>query len=219
MPNRKIFYFSILGVAFRDAELFKSYVRVLNFNLQYQWLHRETSPDLIIYGEEAGTSISPDETGAVYTLRLTALNTGDDQCLSLPLNSVEIAAALNRIGMALGGKTNGQKMPTVPVSDLAQPYRLKRWPPSSLINTRDRIRLATVMTRQAISIETLNKKSGLDIETCKSFVFDLYASGLLAKESIVTKVESSHQSAVPAYVQPGVLSRIRSKLSRIMGNE
>ncbi|MFZ6722796.1 hypothetical protein [Undibacterium sp. Ji49W] len=219
MPNRKIFYFSILGVAFRDAELFKSYVRVLNFNLQYQWLHREISPDLIIYGEETGASISKNEAPVSHTLTLTESNTGNEQCLSLPLNSVEIATALNRIGMALGGQTNAHKAPQMPLSDLAQPYRLKRWPPSNLINTRDRIRLATVMTRQAISIETLNKKSGLDIETCKSFVFDLYTSGLLAKESIVTKMESSDQSAAPAYVQPGVLSRIRSKLSRIMGNE
>ncbi|MFZ6639982.1 hypothetical protein ACO0LL_09605 [Undibacterium sp. TC4M20W] len=219
MPNRKKFYFSLHGVAFRDAELFKSYVRVLNFNLQYQWLYRETSPDLIIYGDGATPSNSQKDTGVLHALTLSASNTGDEKYLSLPLNSIEIATALNRIGMAIGGNSTTPIATQLPASDLAQHYRLKRWPPANLVNTRDRIRLATVMTKQAISVETLNKKSGLDIEICKSFISDLHSSGLLSKESMEIKLENPNQPPVPAYIQPGVLSRIRNKLSRIMGTD
>ena len=205
------------GVSFREAELFKSYVRVLNFNLQYQWLYSEAAPHLIIYGENTERSQSKNEDAVPHSLTLSKSNFGDMQCLSLPLNSVEIANVLNRIGLSLGGKVNASKIPQLLIFDLTLQYRLKRWPPPKLINTHARIRLATLMTRQAISVEVLNKKSGLDIETCKSFVFDLYTAGLLAKET--KRMENSQQSTLPLYVQPGVLSRIRNKLSRLIGSE
>ncbi|MFZ6846337.1 hypothetical protein [Undibacterium sp. RuTC16W] len=215
MPSRKMLYFCFKGVACREAELFKSYVRVLNVNLKHKWVYSEVTPDLIIYGEAASEIILQKNLRLPYSLVLTSCDIQSEQHLHLPLNSAAIAIAFNRIGTLINGVAEVGKVAPWSDLDTSRCYRMLRWPPTHLLRSRDRMRLATVMTRQAMSITALNKNSGVDIALCKSFVFDLYESGIVVEQSNDMSVKDFTRQITASSVQSGIFSRIRNKLSRL----
>lgn len=218
MPLKHSFNFRLEGVPLREASLFTSYVRVLAFRLHHKWHHQESAAHLIIYGDVSlEQNARQDPASPVQTLVLSASDHNPINFLRLPLDSAEIEVALNRIGAMLIQSPAHQK---IAIPNTTKRYRLLRWPPSALLHSRDRMRLATIMTRQAISIDELHKRAGLGLDLCRLFIEDMLKKGLLEVSATEEQKQKqpqgagTPQKAEKITTQSRIFSLIRSNLSR-----
>ena len=209
------FNFYLDRVNSREIALFTSYVRVLDFRLEHQWRHQQTDAHVVIYGTAVSRDIVIEhQKNASHALFLTTHETGD-QFLQLPLNSNEIEAKLNHIGRLISPKVNAK--PSI-VIDPNEPYRLLRWPPSTMLQTADWIRLSTLMTKRPLSVNELHKHTGLALNQCRLFLEELLKHGLL----VAPRTHHSPQRAAPQIHidiekkahRSTVLSLIRNNLAR-----
>lgn len=215
MSVKKVFNFRLIGVIPRDAALFASYVRVLDFRLEHKWQYQDSDAHLIIYGSPSTQIQSVEiQDEFVHALCFSASETGEN-FLRLPLNSAEIEAALNRIGNLINLRQDQQNTSAI---NPEQSYRLKRWPPAGLLNTSDRIRFATLLTKRVLSVSKLHTHTGLALEKCRLFVEELLSNDLL--EEVAAEVEKSLDPQSKRIEQDkgisrsGLISLIRSNLSR-----
>ena len=92
--------------------------------------------------------------------------------------------------------------------------QLRRWPSPQLLTRSHHIRLATLLTGQPTTMQTLCQRSGLPPEICAGFLNELDAAGLL-------RWASARPPAAPHPGNPapdrGVLERIRLRLARFAG--
>ncbi|MEZ5703001.1 MAG: hypothetical protein R3E42_15240 [Burkholderiaceae bacterium] len=82
------------------------------------------------------------------------------------------------------------------LSDQALTFKLKRWPPSNLVEKDvNRIRLATVLSRKPISLKELGTVSRVGDYECRTFIQDLARLDLLF---IDRRIEKSPEQALLA---------------------
>ncbi|MFZ6754007.1 hypothetical protein ACO0KY_11600 [Undibacterium sp. Dicai25W] len=219
MSLKPAFNFRLEGVSSREVALLTSYVRVLSYKLEHQWRHQDNDPHLVIYGyDESNVEKDHDKFHGSYQLFISSINKGE-KYLRLPLNSSDIEYSLNRIGKLLEPVSEEKSTSAI---DPNQRYRLRRWPQSHLLTTPDRVRLTTLMTKRAFSVNELHKYSGLAVNQCRLFVEDMLGNDLLVVSNIeVKKQQNSHQSSAEiqqATTRPNLISLIRSNLSRFATN-
>ena len=69
---------------------------------------------------------------------------------------------------------------SAPVQDTGERYKLIRWPPPmTLRNDRNRVRLATLITRQAMDLKQLAQISGQSVAECGAFIMVLNSLSLV----------------------------------------
>ena len=94
--------------------------------------------------------------------------------------------------------------------------RLKQWPPMALLINQNRMKLATVMNGRAMSIKTIQSRTGVAAPECQQFLAVLQAAGYLQIQVGIPLglSTSSALSQVIAISKPpsGLLSRIRLRL-------
>lgn len=228
-PERIALSFSIDGLSAREELLFKSFVRILSHRTHHTWLYspihdgREASltADLTVLAEDRHLSAQrPENTAAKPFLVLGHINYGKQGYLCLPLNPNELELELNRQGDLILKNRSSPALQTPNGSGLAVgikssnwtgQLRLLRWPPPNLLGSTIRIRLATLMTGQPLTLIALQKRSGLPEQVCIDFVTDLNRLGLLSQHF----PDAQQQAAVrpnPPVIQTGLLARIRSRL-------
>jgi hypothetical protein len=207
LRSRRELTFSFDGLADREQMLFKSFVRLLDHRTQQTWSYRDGEADLMILGADAAKSPA---VGQKAYLTLGAGSGSAGHCLSLPIHADELERELNLIGGLLVADTPkpSQAAEHVPLNGLVH---LSRWPAPALLTSRDRIRLATLMTGRPMSLQQVASLSGVDHASCVTFVNALADSGFLESEefSDTTPAPLTPASAV---VSGGLLSRIRSRL-------
>lgn len=97
-------------------------------------------------------------------------------------------------------------------------YKLKRWPPQAVLrDSKDRIRLANLISRKPFSIEQLSQSSGIAVAEVQAFITVLQSFGIvnvaLATPSVSVPRLSTATCAAPRQKQKrSFLSAIRRKL-------
>ncbi|MDO8458974.1 MAG: hypothetical protein Q7T07_18900 [Burkholderiaceae bacterium] len=226
--TRAVLSFTLQGLPFKEELLFKSIVRLLDHRTHQSWLHYSEAEgrkaDLVVVTED-GEPLA-DFSGcdaAQRVLTLGSAGVGRDGFLCRPLHSDAVEAELNRLGMQIvSSRQNNQGPAQAPAMIAEAPLRLLRWPSASLVGTRERMRLATLLTSQPMTLTTLQQRSGLDASVCALFVADLekarylstHAPLVASPEETVVRPSGEAKDSAPAArtIRPGLISRIRTRL-------
>ncbi len=224
--NRATFSFSLHSLPAREELIFKSVVRLLSHKTHQLWLYYPyygtVRADLLVVAEGSIPRTSASHHGALqHVLTLGASGRSRDFYLRLPLRADELEAELNRLGGLIQASITTSNQPAAPAQpqELDVAFRLLRWPPAALLVTRERMRLATLMTGRAVTVISLQKLSGANLQTCSEFVDELRRAGLMrdltsqpARELEVATPPVSNTVPAQAGGQSGLLARIRQRL-------
>lgn len=124
------------------------------------------------------------------------------QALAWPLSSERFESWLLRTQALLG---------SAPAAGAQERFRLRRWPPAQLLRGEAaRIRLATVLSRRAVSVPELAQVTGCDEPTCLRFVHLLLGFGLIDTEQ--RAAEPGPARHAPDAARWGLVRRIRQRL-------
>jgi hypothetical protein len=102
--------------------------------------------------------------------------------LERPFRAEDFVALLGRVAPAARIDTGLERQgETPPPAYVGHRGRLKRWPPSYLIGaSRERIQLATFLSRQSRSAQELSALAGYPESTCGAFMLELEKHDLLS---------------------------------------
>jgi hypothetical protein len=198
------------GVAAHDELLFKSLVRLLSYRTEHNWTFATDKVDLRVIGEE--TTQSPPNAGPASILWVGHSKLHRTPFLHLPIHANELELLLNTLG---GNILAQQKTAHQPSSFLRDElFMLQRWPPVSLLGSPARIRLATLMTGQPISMNTLVLRSGATAQDCEMFCQELDRAGVLQRHGAPAQPQRDMNEAPALKATPdmSLLSRIRRRL-------
>ncbi|MCZ8258211.1 MAG: hypothetical protein O9327_21395 [Polaromonas sp.] len=144
------------------------------------------------------------------------------ECLERPFRAEDFVALLGRVGptvvkVAASDERQGEAI-TPPT---ARRGCLKRWPPAQLMGTsRERIQLATMLSRRPRSARELSAMAGYPESACGAFMQELDQHNLLSWE-IHDQAQAATTAAPPIHTpvpagrgarSPGLLSSIRRRL-------
>lgn len=236
--------FSVEGLGARDEVLLKSLVRLLDHRTLHQWHHQPPGEGVALRVQGEGVALSAGSGGGALLAVGREPPAAQVPFLRLPLHADALELMLNQLGaQALQhpgpGKTPHPHhlQPPVPGTPPAaagwpagETFRIVRWPPAHLLNSPQRLKLATLMVGQAMSLDVLQQRAGVALAECEAFVRDLLAAGLLqgpagdgaaavplaaAMPSVQAQAANPihpAQPPTPARAPSGLLARIRSRL-------
>jgi len=222
--------FSVEGLSAREELLLKSFVRLLSHRTRHTWLYiaRPTTlqadfkVDLWIVSDDIAPLLKPQ---FKQFLTLGTVRRQGDEHLRLPLHAEELETKLNLKGNLITAsravlKPSTRSDPsgsnsTVHSDSTFLPHQtmhLSRWPPTTLLRSTARIRLATLLTRQPLTLAALQMRSGQSGPVCAEFVEDLRRAGYIEMPQTAAPAPRPLEkvNAAPK-VQPGLLARIRSR--------
>ena len=202
--------FSFEGLTDKDQTLFKSFVRLLNHRTHQTWTHQANGADVRVVADKhpaAGTEATAP------TLVLGAGAASHKYHVSLPIHADALELALNQIGHGILDHRRGR--PAAPAGIVpGDRIRLARWPSAALLNSRERLRLATLMTGRPMSLAEMKERSGVAEAVCSDFMSALEQAGVLLHDAPHDTVPSALEPAArtAARASGGLLARIRSRL-------
>ena len=208
--QRTVLTFSVEGLSARDELLFKGYVRLLDHLTDQEWQYKEASAqhrvDLLVASEHVlPTRAAQASSRAQPVLLLGSTNLGRSEFfLFWPLKPKELEDQLNKLGLFIcftsksghdASVSAASPAPTQPVlysgagnfEPVVAQYRLRQWPRPMLLAEPGRMRLATLLSSRALSIDELVVRTGLPKLVCERFVADMQTAGLIAQPEPVAK--------------------------------
>ena len=235
--------FSVEGLGARDEVLLKSLVRLLDHRTLHQWHHLPAGERVALRVLGEGVALPAGGEG-VALLAVGREPPGTQMpFLRLPLHADELELMLNQLGVqALQHPAPSKAVhpptspPPVPAAAADWPagetFRLVRWPPAHLLSSPQRLKLATLMVGQAMSLDVPQQRSAVAWAECEAFVRELRAAGLIqgpaggglaasASLAAATSPPAAQPLAHPIHPAPppapprapsGLLARIRSRL-------
>jgi len=206
--------FSLAGLSARDEAVFKSFVRLVDHRLPHRWLCRQQDADVGIVGDDykPAPATAPAQR-RVPTLALSTVRPTGPGVLALPLQAEALEQALNLLARHVLARRATAHFDTS--IDAQRPMRLLRWPPAHLLDSPERIHLATVLCARPADVDTLQLRSGASEEACVRFFSDLTRAGLMQPDSpaagagIASTRPDSQAARAP---QSGLLSRLGVRL-------
>lgn len=225
--ERSTLTFSVEGLQTREELLFKSFVRLLDHLTDQQWTYHPPAQnahvDLLVVADgflptvcrHSGLSSQP-------LLKIATQGSNESGMLPWPIKPASLEQALNRLGsQALKQRVarNAKRQLTdaasgIPMTLDANSFliRLHHWPPAGLLAGPGRIRLATLLTAKAMSLNELASRSALPIQLCKAFIEDLQRASLLLSHGVTPQPARQLLKPPPKATQPGLLDKIRMRL-------
>lgn len=236
--------FSVEGLAAREELLFKGYVRLLDHMTEHRWQYHEPSTtqrvDLLVADEQVQPTRCLQGSGNIQPILQLGISktVSGPFYLSWPLKPYELETELNRIGRLINWGAVREPDVFVQASlpewvkpePVVQHYRLRQWPKPSLLTEPGSMRLATLLTGKAMSLEEVVFRSALPKANCVRFIAGMQAAGLImhpdaaashastwvmpsAKMSTLLEQQKRPASlpAAKSLAQPGLLARIRMR--------
>jgi len=196
----------------REAALLDSFVRIINNHTYHHWELRSNVPmtetDLPVLYDTQPCLALLDVTRPCLLVGKQPRTIEGGHCLylSLPLRSDRLEQCLNHLGLRLLGQTHTatELDSQFPLPAFGRMLQLQHWPPQRLLASKLQLRLATLLVRQPMTLDTLSKLSGQPWEDCAVFVDLLEQHGLLH--------DSPPAPPRPDRKNTGLLARIRRSL-------
>ncbi|HEX7864856.1 MAG TPA: hypothetical protein VF555_07890 [Variovorax sp.] len=237
--RRPLLSFSVEGLPARDELLFKSLVRLLDHRTHQHWAWQVEDADLRVVGDRLPAP--PDEAADRPVPLLTIGETPPPRgsFLRLPLHADALEGMLNRLGAVVIHARELGLAASRERAERGEEYRLLRWPSIALLDTTMRMKLATLLASRPASLHALQQRSGASAQECADFIAALERAGLVAgsghggtgfassrapesiwpDSQVSSGTEAPRDAAVTREgVQPGLLARIRSRLSLLSGS-
>ena len=230
LAHRSARKFSVSGLNSREELVLKSFIRLLDHRTQHAWQYAPLTAELCFVAEGAKQSQLQLQTQQVQQpQQILTLGTNSSNrlgYLQMPLRAHELEAELNRLGVLIVPQNQAVQPSldapsTVPDKSLEiQPMRMLRWPPLALLKAPGRMRLATLMTGQQMTVYNLQQSSGESLAECRAFFDELRAANLLAAApGARLPPQAGAQIVTPASPPPqqnktstSLISRIRKRL-------
>ena len=224
MLERSTLTFCIAGLHARDELLFKAFVRLLDHLTHQHWRYQAPAEalqiELLVTAEGMLAEYSAIQTNQCLQLGATGLLRPG--FLHWPLKPDELEKELNRVGaqcLAARAKPSAAMWPINTAVGAAThesmrttAIRLRQWPPADLLTGTGRMRLATLLTGKAITLDELAGRANLPLALCEAFVAQLHQAKLLIVYSTRENPAQSLAALVPKPLPTGLLARIRLSL-------
>lgn len=206
--------FSVEGLSARDEILFKSLVRLLSHRTHQQWSWCTDQPHVRVTGDVGyvGDDLLPQHSAqATQAFQPLVLLVGHSRkqhefFLHQPMHANELELLLNQIGSKAASLVSmadepRRILPAAPSAPAAvfsntpfddnEGFILHRWPPAAMLGSPARIKLATVMRGRTMTLDALQKRSGISQQECSEFV------ELLRRAELLARTEPELQVGVP----------------------
>lgn len=224
--KRPTLTFSIEGFLFREVLVIKTFLRLLSAKTINEWRYESFNADnyvdLLIVEEGVRPSFKKQNNQlSPQILELGKNGSTGNGFLPWPLQPMSLERELNRLGLKIVAQRCTIKEESLLIAAINEPrispgqpmkrIRLQQWPPPRLLSAPGRIRLATILTGKAITLDELVQRSAQPLAVCEAFVNDLHQTSLLVSTS---SINVSTLSAAPSVksIAPSLLNRIRIRL-------
>ena len=226
-PGRAALRFSIHGLSARDETLFKSYLRLLDHRTEQHWEHQQDQADVRVVAD--GVALLPGDAATAgidarwqLTVGATARELRHFVCV--PFRADQLESELNILGaLVMAGRAHVHAAPPATVQHAVaataggEMLRLLRWPSAAMLQTPERLRLATLMSGRPFTAASLIARAGHAADACAALIADLRSAGLLVSVAAMAQAPAAAAQPAPAtranpVAQPGLLARIRSRL-------
>lgn len=215
--QRRELSYSLHGLCEREMTLFKSFVRLIDHLTHQHWTCTQGEGQLRVVGAAvAGTYKA--SAGPVLVIGIAEHSNAPS--VGLPIHANDLERELNVLGDLIEVRGPVASAASTPGTHTVKPgdrLHLTRWPTPELLTTRDRIRLATLMTGRPLTLKDIHTRSGVSEDFCSDFVTELALTGMLKYEpnDIPTRTTTQPNAAV---IQGGLLARIRLRLGLSAGS-
>ena len=209
--TRKTLGLGIQGVTTRDELLLKSLVRLLSHRTRHHWVFESENVQLRIVGDHPMAPATLPVSASNMSAEILWVGHSDQYrapFLHLPAHANELENLLNTLGDNILKNRDCGASATSMAQLRDETFRLTQWPPAALIKTPARIKLATLMTGQPISVDKLATRSGCAVQECELFCEELKRAGILNCKAVnqAANQTSGHSigSNQPPYLQPRI---------------
>lgn len=203
--------YSLHGLCDREMNLFKSFVRLVDHLTHQHWTCTQGEGQLRVVGAAvAGTFMA----SAAPVLVVGTVGPSNSHAIGLPIHANDLERELNLLGDLIEARGPAAIVATSLGTYTAKPndrVLLTRWPTPKLLTTRDRIRLATLMTGRPLTLRDIHTRSGVPEGLCSEFITELARTGMLKCEHSDTPPRNTTPPST-AVIQGGLLARIRLRL-------
>lgn len=176
-----------------ESNLIKTLLRLFKYDDQFRWVFVDAPPyDALVVDLLAADFARQDLLAAtpfiLYIGQQTHQTGGD--VLARPIHAEKLEAWLKNIDAdaAIASAARQQRAAisaSLPVATSRadtgrQRFKLRRWPTAAIMrNDRQRIRLATLLSRRALKLDELASLSELSVDYCRDFLHVLKSTSLL----------------------------------------
>lgn len=197
----------------KDIAYIRALVRLFSYSDKLGWSFVDAAPYTAVVAEAPSAA---NRSGAIDALLLTMPGHAQlTEKIAYPIRADQLRDWLKRVGDALlpaGAPAN----PASASEGYAVRYKLRRWPSVLQLDGDPlRIRMATQMSRKALSAADLAGLTGADIGVCAGFIGVLHTAGLLAEVAApetLAPASTAPAPASPAGFTSSLLNNIRRRI-------
>lgn len=167
------------GLSTAEVSLLRTILK-LSTQLVIDWALSEEGPcDVLLTAHASVPGRAPVGHFVIPIVRRGESQGGE--CLERPFRAEDFVALLGRVGPTLVKvETSHERQGEAMTPPTARRGRLKRWPPAQLMgSSRERIQLATVLSRRYRSARELSAMAGYPESACGAFMQELDRHDLL----------------------------------------
>jgi hypothetical protein len=178
----------------KDIAYIRALVRLFSYSDKLRWSFVDAAPYHAVVSE-APAAVQRGGASEALLLTLPGQAQHTEQ-IAYPIRADQLRDWLRRMGEAmLPGGVPAQPGPEAN----ALRYRLRRWPSAfQLEGDPLRIRMATQLSRKALSAADLASLSGAPMSACADFIGVLHAAGLLTPAPAQVAIPAPVAAAAPA---------------------
>jgi uncharacterized protein len=211
-----------IGLIGPEVELIRTILRTSS-TLRGSWKVVESGPIDILLTYNANRDFDAYEVNS-STRIIEILRRGenaDNALLYKPFRADELINVLNSLGSRPTPKARHEakaKQPAPKVDQTELSYKLKQWPPPSLLSNNKSFKLLSVyLSRHAISVKDLVKVSGFNHDTCLQFLNILESNRLLLRSNTqpAVAVPSGSSDSKKFKKKKTILSLLRERIRAI----
>jgi hypothetical protein len=173
------------GLSLAEVNLLRTILK-LSTRLANDWILTEVGPCHVLLSTLAVTA-ERRSSGSHAHLVVPVVRRGQrpaGECLERPFRAEDFVELLMRVGPALQTEPGPAHTQEATEASTHRRGRLKRWPPSKFLgSSRERIQLATLLSRQARSAHELSSVAGCSEAECNGFMLELDRQDLLSWET------------------------------------
>ena len=172
------------GLSTAEVNLLRTILK-LSTKLEADWSLTEQGPYdvLLTANPRKPESIYEDPQARIVVPVVRRGDSTGGEFLERPFRAEDFVALLGRLAPALNGGSPAARPVEAAPAPAGRRGRLKRWPPSQLMgSSRERLQLATLLSRRSRSASELSAVAGYPESQCSAFMQELEKHDLLSWE-------------------------------------
>ena len=212
---------SAVGLQAKEVAYVRSLLLLFNYADRVKWFFVDHPPyDALMVApsvtEEQVTALERAAGGACTVLRLQSGGvtsvTGQGDVIAYPIQAMQLKVWIQATEARMVQSALHSGLVIAP-SNL---FKLRRWPPVAVLQgSAANIRMATLLSKTHMDIQTLASISGLSEGACALFITQLRKANLL-EEAVVSHADSQPQiQPAPSPAHSGLIGSIRRLLLKI----